>query len=181
MLLLANNTYSQYNQEPRYHLKAQFAGDIGLVAVGVGKEMLNQKLDADIFLGYLPESFGGEDLVTTALKLAYVPFQTLQAGNVDWQPLRTGLQLAYTFGDDYFAFEPRDQYPKGYYGFSTALHLYYFLGGELGLTRVKHLEKFGVYYEVGALGKYLLSYITNPDYLSPGKIFHLALGVKYSL
>jgi len=49
------------------------------------------------------------------------------------------------------------------------------------LARLKHLEKVGVYYELGALGKYLLSYATNPRYLSPGKIFHLALGVKYSL
>ncbi|AKD04232.1 hypothetical protein POKO110462_19960 [Pontibacter korlensis] len=178
---LTESVYSQHTDSSAFHIKAQFAGELGLVSLGVGKEFLQDKLDADVFVGYLPEGFGGEQLVTAALKLAYVSFEAVQLEALDWHPLRTGLQLGYTFGDDYFAFEPRDKYPKGYYGFSTAFHLYYFLGGEVEFARVKHLEKFGLYYETGALGKYLVSYIKNPKYLSPGKVFHLALGIKLSL
>ncbi|WP_266206146.1 hypothetical protein [Pontibacter kalidii] len=178
---LADSVYSQYTDSAAFHIKAQFAGDLGLVSLGVGKEFLNNKLDADVFVGYLPQSFGGEQLVTAALKVAYVPFKAVKLEALDWHPLRTGLQLGYTFGDEYFAFEPRDKYPKGYYGFSTALHLYYFLGGEVAFARIKRLENFGLYYEAGALGEYLVSYIKNPGYLSPGKIFHLALGVRLSL
>ncbi|WP_157593656.1 hypothetical protein [Pontibacter actiniarum] len=181
LLQVPGKVHGQEVERSPYYLKTQFAGDIGLVAVGFGREHLQEKLETDLFLGYLPASVGGEQILTAALKATYIPFQDIPLAMLDWQPFRTGLQLGYTFGDDYFGIEPRDQYPKGYYGFSTALHLYYFMGGELDLARVEGLEKLGLYYEVGTIGKYLISYLQNPGYLGPGKIFHLALGVKVSL
>ena len=176
--LVSFRAQSQDNAPSAYHVKAQFAGDLGLLSLGAGRAFFHEKLEADLFLGYLPEKVGGDRIVTSAIKATYIPVKTIQLKALDWQPLRTGLQIGYTFGDEYFAFEPRDKYPKSYYGFSTALHLYYFIGGQVNLTRVNKLSKLGVYYEVGSNAEYIISYIQNPVYLSPGKIFHLALGIR---
>ena len=164
-----------------YHVKAQFAGDIGLVALGAGRSFFKEKLETDLFLGYLPKKIGGQQLFTLALKGTYTPVKPIQIKSVDWQPVRTGVHVAYTFGDEYFMFEPRDKYPKSYYGFPTAVHLYYFLGGQVNFNRVEKLNKIGAYYEVGSNLEYIISYAQNPAYLSFGKIFNLDLGIRVKL
>ncbi|WP_181304317.1 hypothetical protein [Rufibacter sp. XAAS-G3-1] len=173
--------YSQERTPSPFHVKAQFAGDLGFLSVGAGRSFLKEKLETDLFLGYLPQKIGGDRIFTTAIKATYVPLRAIQVTSLDWQSLRTGLQLGYTFGNEYFAFEPHDKYPKSYYGFSTALHLYYFLGGQVDFTRVEKLNRFGIYYEVGSNVEYIVSYVQNPAYLSPAKIFNLALGVRMKL
>jgi len=182
LLFLASFGVNGQETKPSpYHVKIQFAGNLGLFSVGAGRTFLQDKIETDLFFGYLPEKIGGDRIFTTALKATYVPVRTFPLKSLNWQPLRTGLQLGYTFGDEYFAFEPRDKYPKSYYGFSTALHLYYFLGGQVDFARIEKLNKFGVYYEVGSNVEYIVSYVQNPTYLSPAKIFNLALGVRMKL
>lgn len=179
-LLLSVSASGQRREGIPFHIKAQFAGDIGLVSLGVGKDFLNEKLDADVFVGYLPESIGGDEIVTGAIKVAYVPFRPVSVGIFAWRPLRTGLQVSYTFGDNFFATQPEDKYPKEYYQFSTAIHYAYFLGGEIDFTGIRALERFGIYYEAAALGEYIVAYAVNPKYLNPAKIFNLGLGIRYS-
>ncbi|PKV67092.1 hypothetical protein [Pontibacter ramchanderi] len=164
-----------------YHAKVQYAGSIGFVSAGIGRSFFHEKLETDLFVGYLPEQIGGDHIWTTALKATAVPFKTIPVGSLDWQPLRTGLQLSYTFGEQYFIVEPREKYEKGYYGFPTALHLYLHLGGQVDFARVGELQRFAVYYEVNTSAEYLISYIQNPKYLGLGKIFNLALGVRVKL
>ena len=180
LLLVPDQVFGQERKGLPLHVKAQFAGDIGLVSLGVGKDFFRQKLDTDIFLGYLPKSVGGDRIMTAALKTAYVPFKTIPVGKLAWRPLRTGVQVSYTFGDDYFALQPEDKYPKEYYKFSTAIHFYFLLGGELEFPDIRGLERFGFYYEAAALGEYMVAYAVNPGYLNPAKIFHLGLGIRYS-
>ncbi|MBD1398994.1 hypothetical protein H9Q13_17630 [Pontibacter sp. JH31] len=181
LLLSPDKVYSQEQAASPYHAKVQYAGSLGLVSLGAGRSFFHEKLETDVFLGYLPEKFGGDRIFTAALKATYVPFKPIPIRSVNWQPLRTGLQLGYTFGDEYFVSEPRDKYPKSYYGFPTALHLYLYLGGQVDFTRKEKLSRFGVYYEVGSSAEYLISYIQNPKYLGPGKIFNLALGLRMRL
>ncbi|MEJ8800430.1 hypothetical protein [Pontibacter sp. H249] len=164
-----------------YHVKAQFAGGIGFVSAGVGRSFFQDKLETDLFLGYLPESIGGDRIVTSAIKATYRPIKPLPLKTIDWQPLRVGFLVSYTFGSDYFTKEPGDKYPKNYYGFPTALHGSLLLGGQVDLTRVKKLQKFSAYYEFGSSLEYIISYIQNPKYLGPGKIFNLALGLRMKL
>ena len=164
-----------------YHAKVQYAGSIGFVSAGIGRSFFHEKLETDLFAGYLPEGIGGDHIWTAALKATAVPFKAIPVKALDWQPLRTGLQLAYTFGEQYFIVEPRDKYEKGYYGFPTAMHLYLHLGGLVDFARVEKLQRLGFYYEVNTSAEYLISYIQNPKYLGPGKIFNLALGVRVRL
>ncbi|WP_192822493.1 hypothetical protein [Rufibacter sp. LB8] len=165
-----------------FYLKTQFAGSIGLVSVGVGKQSFNRRLETDLSFGYLPKRFGGDRLYTAAFKSTFFPIKPVPVRTLDWQPLSLGMQISYTFGDDFFASERfLARYPNRYYRFSTAIHYYLFAGGQVNLTRVSRLRRFSGYYEVGTMGEYLISYIQNPAYLSPAKIFNLALGVKMRL
>ena len=182
LLLVPFQVYSQ--EEPQfspYQVKAQFAGHLGFFSVGAGRCFFLEKLETDLFLGYLPEKIGGDRIFTAALKMTYVPLRTLEVKSLDWQSLRAGIQLSHTFGEEYYIFEQHDKYPKGYYGFPTALHLYFYTGGQVNFTRVAGLSRFGVYYEFGTNVEYLISYLQNPKYLGPGKIFNLALGVRMKL
>ncbi|KAA3440349.1 hypothetical protein [Rufibacter hautae] len=165
-----------------YYVKTQFAGDIGLVSVGVGRQSFNRKLETDLSFGYLPKKVGGDHLLTVALKSSLLATKPVKIEKVDWYPVTTGVQLSYTFGDEYFASERHlSRYPNRYYRFSTALHLYFFVGGQVNLTRIEKLNRFSGYYEMGTMGEYLISYVQNPRYLNPAKIFHLALGAKMRL
>ncbi|MBC3539318.1 hypothetical protein ACFSC6_05960 [Rufibacter sediminis] len=165
-----------------YYLKAQFAGDIGLLSVGVGRQAFNSKLETDLSLGYLPKFVGGDDIFTLAVKSTFLPYRSVRIKNVDWKPITLGVQLGYTFGKEYFASERYlSRYPNSYYRFSTALNFYLFAGGQVNLTRVKKVQKFAGYYEFGTMGEYLISYLNNPRYLSPAKIMNLAFGMKYYL
>lgn len=161
-----------------YHVKLQYAGSIGFMSAGIGRSLFEEKLETDLLLGYLPESIGGDRIWTTALKATFAAVRPMPVKAVDWQPLRFGLQLSYTFGEQYYIVEPRSKYPRGYYGFPTALHLYLYGGGQVDLNRVRKLSRYSVYYEVGTSAEYLVSYIQNPKYLGPGKIFNLALGLR---
>ncbi|WP_253401255.1 hypothetical protein [Pontibacter sp. HSC-36F09] len=181
LLLSPQAVYSQDMSFSPYHAKVQYAGSIGFASVGIGRSFFDEKLETDLFVGYLPESIGGDHIWTAALKATAIPFKAILVRSLDWQPLRAGLQLGYTFGEEYFIVEPRDKYEKGYYGFPTALHLYLHLGGQLDFARVEKLQRFGLYYELNTSAEYLISYIQNPKYLSPGKIFNLALGVRVRL
>lgn len=183
-LLMPLPSNSQEQDYSPYHIKVQFAGDIGFLSVGAGRSFLREKLETDLFLGYLPEKIGGDRIVTTALKVTYAPLRSMEVKSLEWQPLRTGIQLSYTFGKDYYTWEHKHKYSaysKGYYGFPTALHLYFFLGGQVDFNRVEKLSRFGAYYEFGSNAEYLLSYAQNRSYLGPGKIFNLALGVRMKL
>lgn len=161
-----------------YYAKLQFAGHLGLVSVGVGRTFLHEKLDAEVFLGYLPERVGGEELWTAAIKANFVPIRPVAVGQVDWQPLRTGLMINHTFGDEYFVFGHHDKYPKGYYGHPTSMHLYLLLGGQVDFTRIPKLHRVGVYYEFNSNAEYLISYVRNTKYLTLAKVFNLGLGVR---
>ncbi|PVY38225.1 hypothetical protein [Pontibacter virosus] len=183
-LLLSLSPYSVQSQERSfspYHAKVQYAGSIGFASVGVGRSFFRERLETDLFVGYLPERIGGDRIWTAALKITAVPFKPIPLKSLDWQPLRTGFQVSHTFGEQYFIFEHHDKYSKGYYGFPTALHLYLYVGGQVDFTRVEKLQRFGLYYEVGSSAEYLVSYIQNPRYLGPGKIFNLALGMRVRL
>lgn len=46
------------------HFKTQFAGGIGFLSAGLGIVSKNQKLENDLFLGFLPEKFGGDALLS---------------------------------------------------------------------------------------------------------------------
>ena len=54
------------------YIKAQYAGSTGLLSVGIGKELLNEKLSVDLNYGYLPEFINGVRVHTFGMKAAFL-------------------------------------------------------------------------------------------------------------
>jgi hypothetical protein len=153
----------------------QYAGSIGFVSGGFGYRNGRQNLESELLAGYLPPSIGGDRLFTAALKSNWMPLVLFRDKPIHFYPLHTGLMLTYTFGDQFFE-RPPSHYPKGYYTFSTAIHAYWQFGSRLSLPlQNRRLE---VYYELNASAEEIVSMIQNPRFLTPDKIFSLAIGVK---
>ncbi len=153
----------------------QYAGSLGLGAAGFGYQNGKRTIESELLLGYLPAGFGGDRLFTAALKSNIVPFRLFSNKPVRLYPFYTGLMIAYTFGDQFFA-KPPDQYPKGYYTFSTAIHAYWQFGSRISIPVNNRRLEF--YYEFNASAEEIVSMIQNPRFLTPDKIFSLALGIK---
>ncbi len=162
---------------PQYGI-VQFAGSIGLISGGIGYKYGRNKLETDFLFGYLPEKTGGAELYTAAIKANWLPYQVPLSNVFELTPFTTGLMVSYTFGNEYFLWQP-DYYPKGYYTFSTAAHLYYQFGSRINMYFPgKIIPEASFYYELNSSAEAIISLIQNRRALSPVDIFHLSLGVR---
>jgi hypothetical protein len=160
--------------------KVQLAGNIGFVSPGVGWAFAREHLEADLFFGWVPKAVGGEDIVSLSGKLTWLPWEFGLDPRWRVRPLTLGLQLTYTFGDEYFVDDP-GFYGPDYYDFPTALHAGVALGGLVGRRGGGRIRELGVYWEVVALDTALFTWMRNPHVVGPADVFSLALGLRLSL
>lgn len=165
----------------RLYLKVQYAGAIGFISPGIGFSHARNKIETDLFPGFLPKGIGGEDIVMLTLKNTYFPFKKeLKRSDLIIYPISIGGYLNYTFGNQYETFWP-DYYPQGYYWWDSSLRLGFFLGGKIAKPLADNpFKEVSAYYEVGFNDLYLISYVQNTKYLKPYDILNLALGVKFA-
>lgn len=165
---------------PRYQ-KLQYAGDMGLISLGVGWDYGKKKTwETDLFLGYLPRFDGDRGHVTITLKENYIPWKVkIKTGRWFLEPFTASLYINKIFGDEFWTREP-DKYPDGYYGLATNLRFNLAFGQRL-CFKVKPIglsERLTVFYELGTNDLYIISYFTN-KYLKVTDIFNLSLGIKF--
>jgi len=198
MLLLWMGTWAGYSQNrherqlekykkgwelliPRYQ-KVQYAGDMGLISLGVGWDYGKKKQwETDLFLGYLPRFDGDKGHVTITLKENYIPWEIKVRKTERWafDPFTVSLYINKIFGDEFWTREP-DKYPDGYYGLATNLRFNLAFGQRLHF-KVKPIglsERLTVFYEFGTNDLYIISYFCN-KYLKFSDIFNLSLGIKF--
>ncbi len=162
--------------------KLQFAGNIGFLAVGVGYQYMKRKIDLDLMYGYVPEIYGGH-LHSFTIKNTYTPFKSLELNeNIKIDPFTIGLPLSYTFGKKYFFLPPKDQYPKRYYDYSSALRIGIFGGGRVkyDFGNDKVIKNAAFYYELGTYDLMIHNYIFNIGEAKFGDLFSLGLGVQFT-
>lgn len=161
------------------HVKVQFAGGIGFASVAGGYETKNEKFEADVFYGYVPKKIGGVTIHSLSGKLTAYPLPNFKIKNWNVKPLSVGVLLNYSFGKQYFLFDP-EPYPFNYYRFPTALHSGFFVGGAIGNNgrKISSLKKLSLYYELVTYDVLLSSYFTNTKSLSLSDVFSLGLGIK---
>lgn len=161
------------------HVKLQFAGSIGFISPGVGISYARDKMETDLFFGYLPKPIGGEHIVMLTLKNTFTPFSIEPKNSrLTIYPLSIGGFFNYTFGNQYETFWP-DHYPSGYYWWDSAMRLGFFLGGSVAIPVNKNaFDTISFYYELGSNDLYLISYLQNLKYFEPYDILNLAIGVK---
>lgn len=149
------------------HGKLQLAGNVGFLSPGVGWA-LGRRAEADLLFGWVPEAVGGTDIFALTGKVTWAPW-SLRSGAWSVEPFTAGLQVTYTFGDQYFvvpdfAFTP------------TALRAGLALGA--GATRPMRGRELGLYAELVALDLGLSYALSNRRALDLWDAFSVALGAR---
>lgn len=188
-----NGKYEQriYNYNKRWqkliptHTVIQYAGSIGTVSLGTGWDYgKHNQWETTVMLGYLPKFHSDNNKITFTLKQNYTPWSLpLKHEQLTVEPLTCGLFLNTILSDEFWVEEP-DRYPKGYYGFSTRIRAHLFVGQRLTHHfngKDKKRKSITAYYELNTCDFYLVSLITNPDYLKLTDILHLGFGIKMQI
>jgi hypothetical protein len=160
------------------HSKLQLAGWIGFVSPGAGYSWFDRRLEADLFLGWVPPPLGGEHIVSLTSKLTFLPLRLGVGEGVTVQPLALSFQMTYTLGREYWIREPSRYPSENYYPLPSALRGGVGVGGDVGRALGK-LERVSLYYELVALDVMLGFWIGNTRALGPSDAFSLALGLRF--
>lgn len=164
------------------HIKIQYAGGTGFISIGVGYSNKNQKLEADLYYGYLPESIGGVRIHSISTKFIWIPINTVRVKKYMLEPLMTGLVVNYSFGKQYFSFDPPN-YPYRYYSFPTAIHSALLLGSRIGFNFPPNafVSRLSLYYEILSFDREIISLVSNPKSLHITDIATFSLGFKLNI
>ena len=164
------------------HIKVQYAGGTGFFAVGIGYRSTNKKLEGDLYYGYLPKSIGGVRIHSLSTKFTWIPINPIGKRKYSLEPLMTGLVVNYSFGKQYFGFDP-PKYPYRYYSFPTAIHSALFLGSRIGMNMGSNssIHRLSFYYEILSFDREIISLLSNPKSLHITDIVTLSLGVKVNI
>ena len=167
---------------PPDHIKIQYAGGMGFISIGAGYSTKKQKLEGDLYYGYLPESIGGVSIHSISGKVAWIPIHSVSIKKYQVEPLMTGLIVNYNFGKQYFSFDP-PYYPYRYYSFPTAIHSALFLGSRIGYNfpTQSYVKRISLYYEILSFDREIISFVSNTKSLKITDIVTLALGVKINI
>jgi hypothetical protein len=148
------------------YFKGQFAGNIGLVSAGLGREF-SRRFNADINLGYLSKEINGARVFTVSFRPAWDMFDFV-IGEMNTE-LYLGAGINYSMGRKIYGKIP-DYYPQDYY-WPNAFHFNPFAGLRLGSgkSRVK------IFAELGTV-EYMIWFAWKNRHVSIPDILNLALG-----
>jgi hypothetical protein len=158
------------------HAKLQLAGAIGLVSAGTGYALFGRRLEADVFLGWVPPSIADLHLVMLTGKLTWLPWTARLTRAWRLRPITVGMAVTYTFGDRFFLRNP-DRYPRGYYPIATAVRGSFQLGGTIGRP-VGRFSELALYWELVAVDVPLVLWWQNSRVVGLEDVVSLALGVR---
>jgi hypothetical protein len=135
------------NAGKKLYAKAQYAGNLGLVSAGIGKEFSNI-FSMDLSYGYLPKFINGARVQTFSVKTAFLVKKFALQGI---QPaFHLGASINYAITQNTFLRYPA-YYPEGYY-LPNAFHLCPFIRVGADIPRIdKKFEKISVYSEIGTI------------------------------
>lgn len=162
---------------PRF-MKAQFAGSIGAVSIGIGWNYGRDHWETDFIAGLVPRN-SDHAMLTLTLKQNYLPWKINLGKNFMCEPLTCGIFLNTLLDNDFWVKNP-DKYPSGYYTFSTKMRIHVFTGQRV-TYKFKRQDKFvkavSLFYEINTADLYLINAITN-SYIKPKDFLSLAIGIK---
>lgn len=155
----------------------QYAGNMGMLAVGPSYEFANRKIMIDLLYGYVPKFEGTESGHLITAKSTYRPFE-LQIGNAyTVTPFQVGLGVSYHFGDQY-SFGWQEPIPKGYYWWSTSMRVLGFAGTSLSRkVDDSFIKDVGAYAELGTYDLVVTAWYKD-EKLGMRDILSASLGVR---
>lgn len=161
----------------------QYAGSIGMFNLSAGYKLNNSgKSTLDIGYGYVPAKYGG-DLNILSAKFAYRPYGIKIKNWGTLYPTNPGVFLTYHAGGDFDSRWDDDEYPDGYYWWSTAFRPHISISTEFKLDAKKLLpnlkvKSISVYSEFNTNELYGISYFQNSLDLDITGIFKLGIGTR---
>ncbi|MFT2009381.1 hypothetical protein ACMA1I_11955 [Pontibacter sp. 13R65] len=157
----------------------QFAGNMGMVAVGPHYTSYNRRVAAELLAGFVPKYQGDQNQYLLTLKPFYQPFRISVKGGHTITPLRVGIGLSYHFGDQY-SLKWDEIYPDGYYWWSTRLRILGYAGPSFDFRfkdQTKQVKAISLYSEIGTYDLVLTSLIKEKG-LRPHDIINLSVGLR---
>ena len=163
---------------------AQYAGSIGVAALGVGWHYGKHKnWETDLLLGFVPKYHSAENKITFTAKERYVPWHLNASSRWMFEPLTTGIFFSSIFGEDFWSKEP-SRYPDRYYGFSTRIRANIFLGERVTYripSKKRHFfRSISAYYELSSCDMYIISAIPNKN-VKLSDILSLSFGLRLNV
>jgi len=161
----------------------QRAGSIGYNSFGVGYNLFkNKKGSLDLAWGYVPKSKGGRQDIFAA-KFAYRPLSIKLSDFAVLNLANPGLFVTHHPGGKFHTTLNKDQYPAGYYWWSSAVRFHISASTEIKINAPKMLLKTGVeqvalYGELNTNELYAVSWFKNRENLPLLDIFKLGFGLK---
>lgn len=169
-------TAGESMQDARHpvYIKAQYAGNMGLVSIGAGKTVFNNRTTADINYGYLPRSINGVEVHTFALRPA-VHFNAFNAGSVK-TGYYLGAALAYSRTKNTYLQYP-SYYPRDYY-MPNAVHINPMMGilAKKALSHRNPQQQFAFFAEIGTVDVKLIDALVNRA-LNAAMVWSLSFGI----
>ncbi len=158
------------------YAKVQFAGNIGLLSVGFGYQILNNHLNSEILYGYVPASTSKTEKIHTITLKNTFPIINKKINEITFSPI-TGFTASFETGNNSFLRLP-DKYPKDYYS-TNAFHFTFFLGARIhkNFINPKLLNGAELYFELGTVDTYLWYAIISKQ-VKINQIVSSAIGIN---
>ncbi len=169
----------RWNKLVPTYSKLQYAGNMGLLSVGMGWDYgKREQWETDVLLGFLPKYNSSRNKLTMTLKQNFTPWDIGLTDELSLSPLSCGLYFNTIFGQEFWVSEP-ERYPKGYYGFASKVRFHIFIGQRLNLklSPDKEANLITLFYELSTCDLYAVSAFTN-SYLKPKDYLSLSFGLK---
>jgi hypothetical protein len=156
------------------YIKTQYAGNLGLVSAGIGKEF-SKVFSMDLSYGYLPKFINGARVHTFSAKTAFLIKRFTIAGI---EPaIHLGASINYAITQNTFLRYPA-YYPEGYY-LPNALHLCPFIRVGAGIPRKdKKYDKISIYSEIGTVEYEIYNAIRDKG-VKFYEIWNICLGLSF--
>lgn len=161
----------------------QRAGSIGYNSFGAGYTLFpNKKGSLDFSWGYVPKSKGGRQDIFTG-KFAYRPLSIKVKDLAVFHPLNPGLFVSHHPGGKFHTTFNKNQYPDGYYWWSSAVRIHMSLSTEIKFNTPESLSASGIehvslYTELNTNELYAVSWFKNREQLPFKDILKLGFGIK---
>lgn len=166
----AQKSYGDYLRPDAVQI--QYAGNYGLMSVGLGQEFCKDILTSYLVFGYLPKAVNGVEVKTWAVK------NTIQMKQFDLHNQRlmfyTGVSLIYYQSHNTYTRFPK-YFPKSYYDFPTSLHAAPLIGSSWIWNTAKNGIAF--FSEFSTLDYYLINFFRNRN-LNFFNLWNLSFGIN---
>lgn len=165
------------------HVKAQYAGGMGFMSLGGGWDYGRKcRWETDVLIGILPKKYSDRTHMTFTLKQNYIPWSIRCCNQFAVEPFACGIYLNFISGEDYWVREP-DRYPGDkYYGFTSRLRAYLYIGQRFTyyLKKDSVLRNITLFYEFGSNDLDIIAKCGNKS-LDLSEIVYFSVGFKFQL